>query len=203
MKSLCLLLSAGLALSGLAEKPSFCLLNRGTYYPLSRDLHFPCQSLGVSNLEVKVSKCYVNNLNAYRLGSRDMTSRMTEVLTKRIEFEPPYDREVNRMIDLSDLARANGPGFYQLRVSTGVRIRPYDWYDYTEELKDDCIFGLTDLGLAAEVADSKTAPRAVVLVHSLKDGRPLAGVEVSVLTRANQVVGGGRTDKRGVADLPL
>ena len=203
MKSLCLLLSAGLALSGLAGKPSFCLLNRGTYYPLSRDLHFPCQSLGVSNLEVKVSKCYVNNLNAYRLGSRDMTSRMTEVLTKRIEFEPPYDREVNRMIDLSDLARANGPGFYQLRVSTGVRIRPYDWYDYTEELKDDCIFGLTDLGLAAEVADSKTAPRAVVLVHSLKDGRPLAGVEVSVLTRANQVVGEGRTDRRGVADLPL
>ena len=203
MKSLCLLLSAGLALAGFAEKPSFSLLNRGLYYPLSRDLRFPYESVGVSNLEITVSKCFVNNLNAYRLGTDEMTSRMKQVLKRRIELDPPFGQKMNRILDLSELMREHGPGFYRLQASTGVRVRPYDWSSCTEELTDGCLFALTDLGLAAEVSDSKTAPRAVVLVHSLKDARPLVGVRVSVMTRANQVVGEGVTDARGVADIPL
>lgn len=64
MKNLWLLLLFG-ALAGFADEPSFAFLNKGTYYPLSRDIRFPFSSAQVTNLEIVVSKCHVNNLNAY------------------------------------------------------------------------------------------------------------------------------------------
>ena len=192
------------SLAALAAEPSFTLLNTGTYYPLSRELRFPYSSAQVSNLEVVVSKCYANNLNAYRLESYEMKSRMTEVARKRIELAPPYAEKANRMLRMEDVMGACKPGVYHLRIDTGVRVKKgSSWWSWWEKLTDECIFALTDLGIAAEVSPSKDDPKAVVLVHSLTDGRPVADVNVSVLTRANQVAGQGRTDGNGVAVVPF
>ena len=200
----CLLLSSVLALAALADEPSFTLLNKGMYWPLSRDVQFPYSSALVSNLDVKVSKSYVNNLNAYRLDSDEMTGRMAVVAKKRLEVPPPYGKKANRMLRLADVTDNLEPGFYRLEVDTGVRAREGgETWHWWRDVKDDCLFALTDLGLVAEVSPSKDNPRAVVLVHSLTDGRPVSGATVFVLTRANQVAGQGVTDGQGVANIPL
>ena len=103
-----------LVFAAVAAEPSFKLLNKGMYYPASRDLAFPYASCQVTNLDITVSKCYVNNLNAYRLDSSEMKSRMTKVATRHIELAPPYDEAVNRMLPLGDVAGKCAPGFYLL-----------------------------------------------------------------------------------------
>lgn len=187
-----------------AGDPSFAFLNTGRFYPLSRELQFPYASTQVSNLDVVVSKCYVNNLNAYRFDSGEMKSRMTVVAKKRIELAPPYAEKTNRMLRLSEVADAWEPGFYHLKVDTGLRVKEGgSWWSWWNDVKDECLFALTDLGLAVKTSPSKDDPKAVVLVHSLKDGSPVDGAAVTVLTRANQVVAQGVTDGRGMAVLPF
>ena len=198
-----ILLPLLLTLGAFADTPSFTLLNKGLYYPLSRELQFPFSSAQVTNLEIVVSKCYVNNLNAYRLDSDDMKSRMATVVKKRIELTPPFAEKANRLLKLSDLRELGQPGIYHLQVNTGVRVKRYSWSSWWTELEDDCLFALTDLGLAATVAPSKDGPKAVVLVHSLANGAPCAGVKVTVLTKANQIAGEGSTDPQGVAEIPF
>ena len=187
-----------------ADDPSFKLLNRGMYYPASRNLTFPYSSCHVTNLDITVSKCYVNNLNAYELRSHDMKRRMTKVASRHIELAPPYGEKVNRMLPLGDLIGKCEPGFYMLNIDTGVTIRHgSDWWSWREELKDDCIFAITDLGISAAVSPSKNIPMAMVLVHSLKDGKPVKGAAVTVLSHNNQVIGQGKTDKFGMAKVPF
>lgn len=193
-----------LAFAAVAAEPSFKLLNKGTYYPASRNLAFPYASCQVTNIDITVSKCYVNNLNAYRLDSSDMKSRMTKVATKRIELAPPYGEAVNRMLPLGDVVGRCAPGFYLLEIDTGVSVkRGGSWWSWRERVKDECIFALTDLGVSAAVAPSKGNPQALVLVHSLKDGKPVKGAAVTLLSRNNQIAGQGKTDAFGVAKIPF
>lgn len=193
-----------LVFAAVAAEPSFKLLNKGMYYPASRDLAFPYASCQVTNLDITVSKCYVNNLNAYRLDSSEMKSRMTKVATRHIELAPPYDEAVNRMLPLGDVTGKREPGFYLLEIDTGVSVkRGGSWYSWREPLKDESIFALTDLGLSAAVAPSKEDPQAFVLVHSLRDGKPVKGAAVTLLSRSNQIVGQGKTDKFGTVKIPF
>ena len=193
-----------LAFAAVAAEPSFKLLNRGTYYPASRTLAFPYASCQVTNFAITVSKCYVNNLNAYQLKSEEMKSRMTKVAARHIELAPPYDEPANRMLPLGDLLGSCAPGFYLLQVDTGMSVkRGGSWWSWREEVKDECVFAITDLGISAAVSPSKDEPQAMVLIHSLKDGSPVKGAAVTLLSRSNQVVGQGKSDKYGVAKIPF
>lgn len=198
------MLALAFSIAASAAVPSIKLLNKGLYYPASRALAFPYAACQVTNLDITVSRCYDSNLNAYNLRSYDMSSRMTKVATRHVELAPPYgDQEaVNRMLPLGELLGSCKPGVYKLEIDTGIVIRHrYSWWN--EEVKDDCYFALTDLGVSAAVSPSRDNPQALVLVHSLKDGRPVKGAEVTLLSRNNQVVGHGRTDGHGVAKVPF
>ena len=193
-----------LAFTAVAAEPSFKLLNQGTYYPASRNLAFPYSSSQVTNFDITVSKCYVNNLNAYSLKSGEMKSRMTKVASRHIELAPPYDEQTNRMLPLGDLLGKCAPGFYLLEIDTGVSVkRGGSWWSWREQVKDECIFAITDLGISAAVSPSKEKPQAMVMIHSLKDGKPVKGAAVTLLSRNNQIVGQGQTDKYGIAKIPF
>lgn len=187
-----------------AAEPSFSFVSSGTYLPRSRKVELPFVSAQVTNAEVSIYKCYVNNLNAYDLDSSAMKSRMTRVGSKRVEFAPPYDGKSGRMLDLSGVAGELSPGFYLVKVDTGLSIlHKHTYWSYREKVQGERLFALTDIGLAADVADGRSAPKAVVKAHSLASGAPLAGVEVHVMSRSNQMVGRGTTDSTGVAKIPL
>ena len=188
------------AFAAAAAEPSFKLLNQGMYYPSSRDLAFPYSSCGVTNFDLTVSKCYVNNLNAYRLDSSEMRSRMTKIATKHVELAPPYDESVNRMLPLGELVGRLPSGFYALNIRTGVILKNGWWRD---EVTDQCIFAVTDIGISAAVSPSTSGPMAMVMTHSLADGAPLADAEVTLLTRNNQIAGQGKTDRFGVVKIPF
>ena len=191
-----------LAFTAVAAEPSFKLLNQGTYYPASRDLAFPYASCQVTNLDITLSKCYVNNLNAYSLKSEEMRRRMTKVASRHLELAPPYDEPANRMLPLGDILGKCMPGFYLLKIDTGVSVkRGGSWWSWREQVKDECIFAITDLGISAVVSPSKEEPQAMVLIHSLKDGKPVKGAAVTLLSRNNQIVGQGKTDKYGMAKI--
>ena len=184
-----------------ADGPSFRFLSRGMYYyPATRALSFPYSSCQVTNLDIKVSKCFANNLNAYSLGSYDMRTRARKVATKRITLDPPYDVKANRMLSLGEMLAGCGAGFYVLEVDTGVVVREGWWRDRVE---DSCIFALTDLGISAMVTETGDFSGVVALVHALGSGKPVEGAVVTVLTRDNQVAGKGTSDRFGVARIPI
>ena len=187
-----------------ADGPTFSFATRGTYFPASRETAFPYVSCGVTNLEVKLSRCHVNNLNAYRLGSADMKSRMAKVAERHLELTPPFGEKTGRMLRLADVTGRLQPGFYCLEADTGLSVKMgSSWWSWRRAVKDEIIFALTDLGLAVLSSPSRERPRAVVLVHSFKDGAPVAGAKVQVLTRANQIVGSAVTDAAGKAEIDL
>ena len=187
-----------------ADKPSFKLLNRGMYYPASRKLAFPYSACGVTNLDIKVSKCYANNLNAYELKSYGMEVRMTKVAERHVELLPPYDETTNRMLPLGELLGKCEPGVYKLEIKTDAFVeRGSDWWSWRERLKDSCFFALTDLGISVAVSPGKDEPKAMAMIHSLKDGKPVKGAEVTLLSFNNQMIGQGKTDKFGIVQIPF
>ena len=192
-----LLFASGVA----ADGPSFRFVNREMYYyPATRAVSFPYSSCQVSNLDIKVSKCFVNNLNAYRLGSSEMRDRARKVATKRITLDPPYDAKVNRMLPLGEMLAGCGAGFYLLEVDTGV-FRHEGWW--RERVEDSCIFALTDLGISAVVTETGDFSGVVALVHALGSGKPVEGAAVTVFTHDNQIAGQGTSDKFGAARIPI
>lgn len=194
----------GLVYAASAAGASFDFLSKGRYYPASRTLQLPYKSLGVTNLTLRLDKCLNANLNAYRLESDSMCERMVKIAEKRYALTPPYDQTANRMLPLGEIFGVLEPGYYRLSVDTGVDIvSSSSWWTWHSRLKGFSFFALTDLGLAIASSPSRESPCAVVIVHSLKDGRPVAGARVSVLTLANEVAGEGISDANGVARVPI
>ncbi len=98
-------------------------------------------------------------------------------------------------------AERNGKGYFTLELGDLIPDRKPGFYVLCAEGRD--MWGrswpltISDLGLSAAV----TGDQAAVSVHSLTDGRPLAGAEVLLISRKNQTLAEGESDENGIALL--
>ena len=177
-------------------EPLFNMLSRGLYYPVKSfgALRFPYESRFASNLTVKISKAYENNLNCYSLESWSAQKRMAKVCEGKVHLEPPYDKTVNRMLELDAIFTNRTPGVYRLEIKSDAYVQ--GWWGGGYTLDQECLFALTDLGINAAISEGD-GRKAFVSVCRFSDGKPVGGASVTVLSHKNQIVASGVTRADG------
>lgn len=172
--------------------PELNMLSRGMFYPVKSigALRFPFESRFVTNLTVRISKAFDNNLNRYDLASWDSNSRMTKVAEGKISLSPPYDELKNRMLELDGILTNRTSGVYRIAIEADARKRT--WWGGSSSLEEQRIFALTDLGVSAAL-DEGDGRQAFAAVCRFSDGKPVAGAEVTFLSRKNCIVAHGIT----------
>ena len=176
--------------------PEFNLLSRGMFYPVKSigALRFPFESRFVTNLTVEISKAFDNNLNSYDLDSWDGKSRMKIVAEGKIALSPPYGELKNRMLELDGILTNRTPGVYRIDIEADARKRT--WWGGSSSLTSERIFVLTDLGVSASL-DEGDGRQAFAAVCRFSDGKPVAGAEITFLSRKNRIVTHGVTRADG------
>ena len=178
-------------------EPVFNLLSRGTYYPVKSigTLRFPYEARFVTNLTVRISKAFENNLNYYNLGSWQAEQRMIRVAEAEIHLSPPYHETANRMLELDNILTNRAPGFYRLQIETDGYRRNW-WGGSGSPLTEETTFALTDLGVNAAISE-KDGRQAFAAVCRFSDGQPVAGADVTFLSQKNRIVTQGKTGADG------
>ena len=178
-------------------EPIFNLLSRGTYYPVKSigTLRFPYEARFVTNLTVRISKAFENNLNYYDLGSWQAEQRMTQVAEAKIHLSPPYHETANRMLELDNILTNRAPGFYRLQIETDGYRRNW-WGGSGSPLTEETRFALTDLGVNAAISE-RDGRQAFAAVCRFSDGQPVAGADVTFLSEKNCIVVQGKTGADG------
>ena len=178
-------------------EPVFNMLSRGLYYPVKSvgTLRFPFESRFATNLAIKISKAFENNLNYYSIDSWEGRSRMEKICEAKVHLEPPYDKTVNRMLNLDGILKNRTPGVYRLEIESDAYSRNW-WGGRGYALEQERTFALTDLGVSA-VVDEGAGRKVFVSVCRFSDGSPVTGAEVTVLSRKNRIAASGVTGTNG------
>lgn len=167
--------------------PEFTLLSTGHFYPVKSigTLRFPYESRYVTNITLTIWRAFENNLNHY---DRDWegNSRMAQVAEKEVHLDPPYNETSCRMLELDGILTNQVPGVYRMRISS-------DSLGYRHP---EVFFSLTDLGVNAAI-DERDGRQAFAAVCRLSDSKPVAGAEVTFLSRKNRIAAHGVTKADG------
>ncbi len=113
-----------------------------------------------------------------------------EVWTGKGEVAMEVNRDVTTLLPLDEVLRDLGPGIYALQAAV-PGLDPYDHPAATQW------FVISDLGLTT----LSGADGINVFVRALSDAAAVAGAEVTLISRANAVIGTATTDAQGYARL--
>ena len=158
--------------------------NSGFLSPLGK-LELDLKTVNIEEIELRSWRVYQNNLATHLHGEGiDNTSRF--LLNKKVKIDMPYNKVRKLAVSLQDLVQG-GKGIYHIEASATSR-------RWTE---DSTIVVITDLAITAKLERDGV----LVWVTSLKTGKPAAGVQISGLTRNNQILTSAETEAGGVARL--
>lgn len=174
-----------------------------TFPDQAADLDFPLSSgvlspdgnralrldaVNVDRVALDISRVHDDNIVSHLLGNGPHeTSR--ELGRKRVVLDGPPNRPQEIALDLAALLGDDARGIYRVRaIAEGHRY-----------VGDRAVVSISDLGLRG-----RFGPReALVWVTSIREGAPLDGVEVRLITRNDQVLATGTTGPDGRATIPL
>ncbi|MCS6809447.1 MAG: MG2 domain-containing protein, partial [Bacteroidota bacterium] len=165
------------------------------------------QISSVPRVELTIEKVYENNLLAfYRLGKtyNDEYDSMTDEYSSWQDYasiDEYGDPVLRKIIDTKTLPKAQGryvlhldfhdklpgKGLYVVRVVS----TEHKW------LRDSRLIAVSDIGLLAKLSTDAL----FVAVHSLKTTEPIPSAEIRVISRHNQVIAKGETNKEGIVTL--
>jgi uncharacterized protein YfaS (alpha-2-macroglobulin family) len=197
--------------------PSIAFEGLGNYLMRSGAQAFQIKTINVGKLQVTVSKVPDNNLahviprlrggavacqdeaceyydeygvdeSSYYSGY-DLGSLGSQLFTGEIEVESTRNQAAVTTVPFSEIEDDERRGVYRVRVASTEQ----SWV-YTERW-----MLATDLGLTAKVGPTE----ARVQVVSLRGLGPQGGVKIRFLSRTNELLGLGVTDRNGVANLSL
>jgi len=162
--------------------------SRGVLSPKG-NLSLELKTVAVSDIRLSATKVYPNNLAAHLRGQylsrvgRDGRELFSEVVAIEGGGTSSLKTTLLRLSDWIDKPL----GLYSIQAESENR----RWTD------DDAVVAVTDLAIT-----TKAHPSGVLAwVTSLSEGKPVAGVEVSVLSTKNQILAAGKTDERGLVEL--
>jgi hypothetical protein len=162
----------------------------------------------VGKIEVIVEKVYENNLLAYnRNGGKTYDGRYDDATGEYTSWEDYMsvddfgDPVFRKVIDTKTLPKANGASLLNLDFQDKlagkglyiVRVISTD----QKWLRDSRMIAVSDIGLIAKMSDDAL----FVVANSIKNAEPIASAEVRVISRHNQIIAKGETNKDGVVKL--
>lgn len=153
-------------------------------------LRLPLETVNVEKAEVQVWKLYENNIPiAMRSEWQDFPMDLSKLISsKSYAVAGKPNETVRRALDLEPILDGEKGVFLVI-----ARDEETGWRDTRT------VVNVTDLGVTAKVGPES----AFVWVNSIRTGEPVYGAKVTFWSWANQPVGEGKTDLRGicVADL--
>jgi len=162
----------------------------------------------VARIEVVVEKVYENNLLAYsRNGGKTYDGDYNEATGDYNSWEDYAsvddfgDPVFRKIIDTKTLGKTNGASLLNLDfqdklTSKGLYIVRVISTDQ-KWLRDSRMIAVSDIGLIAKMS----ADALFIVANSIKTAEPLASAEVRIISRNNQVISKGETNKDGVVKL--
>lgn len=128
----------------------------------------------------------------YRYG-RSIDDLIGNVTHQELKLTEAPNQENTSYVKLGDFAKSKGAYLVQL---SALDKQTED--SYRRQLSDSRLVVVTDLGISAKRADS----HVFVWVCSLKDAKPIGGVEVAAYSGNNQFIAKALTNADGVAAIP-
>lgn len=162
----------------------------------------------VAKVEVIVEKVYENNLLAYnRNGGKTYDGEFDQATDQYNSWEDYMrvddygDPVFKKVIDTKTLPKANGK--YLLNLDFQDKLAGKGLYIVrvisTDQkwLRDSRMIAISDIGLIAKLSDEAM----FVAANSLKTAEPIPSAEIRVISRHNQIIAKGETDKDGIVKL--
>jgi uncharacterized protein YfaS (alpha-2-macroglobulin family) len=128
----------------------------------------------------------------YRNG-RGIDDLIGNVTHKELKLPEKPNQENTSYVKLGDFAKSKGAYLVQL---SGLDAQNQN--NHRRQLSDSRLVVVTDLGISAKRADS----HVFVWVCSLKDAKPVGGVEVAAYSGNNQFIAKALTNADGIAAIP-
>ena len=157
----------------------------------SGSLRIPVESVNIDKISVTVQELYPNNI-AYAMRAYDDASPYGlahTVAEKEYAVRGRPNVPARRALDLAPLIGGKKGVFLITACGRGGG----------NFLAENCVVNVSDLGLSVTLSEKE----ALVRVLSVSGGKPLPGVEVSLLSWENQIMGRGRSNADGVAKIAI
>ncbi|HSU27526.1 MAG TPA: MG2 domain-containing protein [Chitinophagaceae bacterium] len=189
--------------------------NKAVYLSKKGGKNIEVQITNVETVKLVISKIYENNLlMAQRYDYYPQETRATHASYEDGDYENEYESYGNDEAMMGDVIYEKEIDTRSLPKSAGGRLLNFSSFEdrlpdfkgiyhvmirSTKDywVKDSRYISLSDLGLVAKEGTDKV----VVFANSLKTADPVNGVNVSVYSVNNQLIGSGATDKDGFAEI--
>lgn len=157
----------------------------------SGSLRLPVESVNIDKISVTVRELYPNNIAYAMRAYDDADPRGLAHLVAEREYavHGRPNVPVRRALDLAPLLGRKRGVFLITAVGKSSR----DFFPI------NCVVNVSDLGLSVTMSDKE----ALVRVLSVSGGKPVPGVEISLLSWENQIMGRGRSNAEGVARIAV
>ncbi|QLG91140.1 alpha-2-macroglobulin family protein [Pseudomonas yamanorum] len=175
--------------------------SRGTLLPTRLAEGLPVIALNVDKIDVEFFRIKPESLPAFlaqwgrntslqSYESRELLPMADLVYGGRFDLNPARNTRETLLLPIAGLKQLQQPGVY-LAV-----MRASGTYNYSQPAT---LFTLSDIGLSVH----RYANRLDVFTQALEGGKALDGVDLEVLDAEGRVLGQGKTEKGGHAELPL
>ena len=171
--------------------------------PLVAGVGLPLKSVNVERAHVALyrlsDRALVDHLAAYWFGQalnsynlQEVVDRSTKLFEGSLDIAAERNKQVSTTIPIDKLIRKLEPGIYVATATSDGEKADADADKATQW------FSISDIGLTTV----KTDAGMLVVARSLQSAAPMAGVELRLLSRSNEILTSPRTDADGRALLP-
>ncbi|VVC54084.1 hypothetical protein RHAL1_00977 [Beijerinckiaceae bacterium RH AL1] len=174
-----------------------------TLLPYTKGVGLPLKSINVAKAHVTLyrfsDRTMVDHLandwfgqGVSGYGLETIEDRAQKLFDGSVDIAQVRNQEISTTLPLDQLVKTLEPGVYVALATT-----PSDRLDREKE-RATVWFSVSDIGLVTVKTDSGL----LVAAHSLQSAKPMAGVELRLVSRANEVLGSYRTDGEGRVTIP-
>ena len=187
--------------------PSFRFGSSGSYMLLNGLRSVEIKTVNMSELKVRVSQVFQNNLVHFLNGGRQYDSYYGDeedegsyhyqkyrfylgnygrvIEEKKIAINNAINEEVTTLFDLTPFLQTDYKGFYLIEVA-----KTDESWRWTSKL-----VSLSDIGLIVK----RSGQELITFAVGLNDNKPMSGVQVNLISTNNQTMASAKTDGDGLA----
>ncbi|MBI5361125.1 MAG: hypothetical protein HZA48_11155 [Planctomycetes bacterium] len=179
--------------------PSVGFSFNGTYLLKDASANVPVTLLNVQEMSVQVSRIYDNNI-PFLLAENRWSTYDYHIKGPLVKKDVPVGAELNKpktiLLDLNELLRGieQPRGAYEILIKAGSMPLNNYYHNSPFTLYRDKIVVVSDIGITAK----KYGNSVFVWLNTISSAQPIAGADVTILSKSNQALAKKNTDQNGV-----